>query len=183
MEDLYQSQQWGHLAVKYFNTLISKLKKAAKSKKAMYALSSVCFLEPIILPLFPEIILTPILLSKPDEKVKILLLALFMTLLGSTIAYSMSYFFGNIILNALSHLISDLELIISNMSSYGTLLPLLGSLTPMPFKVVCLSSGILKIPYTKFISGILLGRGVRYGLLLLIPQKKATANIPNQPIL
>lgn len=158
--------------MQYFNTLINKLKKAAKSKKAVYALSGVCFLEPIILPLFPEIILTPILLSKPDEKIKTLSIALIMTLIGSTISYSISYFFGNILLDALSYFIVDLQLIISNMSSYGKLLPFLGSVTPMPFKVVCLSCGILKISYTSFIIGILAGRGIRYSLLLLIPQKR-----------
>ena len=158
--------------MKYLNSFIKKLKKAARSKKAIYALSCFCFLEPIILPLFPEIILTPIFLSRPHERIKNLLIAVCMTLLGATVSYSLSYFFGDIILNALSYFIKDLKLVISNMATYGAYLPLLGSITPMPFKIVCLSCGILKIPFYNFILCILIGRSIRYSLFLLIPQKK-----------
>ena len=101
-----------------------------------------------------------------------------MTLIGSTIAYCISFFFGGMVINLLSNFITDLAQIIDNMSAYGSYLPLLGSITPMPFKVVCLSSGILQIPFNNFILGIFIGRSVRYSLLLMLPRQKKTTRKP-----
>lgn len=162
-----------------FKKIIDHLKSAAKSKRATYALVAVCLLEPIILPLFPDIIIAPILLSRPQEQLRTICIALFMTLLGCTISYCLSYFFGSIILGFLSQYIEHLEQIVANMSVHGTYLPFLGSILPMPFKVVCLSSGILKIPFHHFIIGILVGRSIRYSLPLLISyKKKVTPSVP-----
>lgn len=154
-----------------FKELVKKIQKAAKSKKALYVLASVCLLEPLMLPMFPEVILAPLLLSRPGERLKTLCLALSMTLLGSSLSYCISYFFGTFILSGLGSIIPNIKQIIENMSTYGYYLPLLGSFLPMPFKIVCLSSGLLKISFMYFLSGIFVGRLGRYSLLLMIPRR------------
>lgn len=162
-------------------SIVQRFKKAASSKKAIFALCAVCFLEPMILPLFPEIIIAPILLSRPHEQLKTLLIAISMTLLGSCCAYILSFFFGKFIIGMLSPIVTDIETIMENMAHYGTYLPFLGSLIPMPYKVVCLSCGLLKISFSYFFFGVLLGRATRYSLLLLLPKKKTDSSQKTLP--
>ena len=157
-----------------FSKMTQKLKKLAQSKKALYALSFATFLEPLILPIVPEILIAPILLSRRQEQAKTLAIALSMTLLGSSVAYFLSYNFREYVLYLLSFFMSNVGQSIENMSSYGQWMPFIGSIIPMPFKLVCLSSGVLKIPFSTFILGIFIGRLCRYSLLICIPQKIQT---------
>lgn len=163
-----------------FSIFIDNLKKVARSKKALYALSIATFLEPLILPIVPELLIAPILLSRKKEQLKTLFIALSMTLLGSSLAYFLSYNFREYVLTVLSFFMSDVGQKIENMSTYGQWMPFIGSIIPMPFKLVCLSSGVLKIPYLKFIAGIFAGRLFRYSLLFFIPKKIQQGRLKRQ---
>jgi membrane protein YqaA with SNARE-associated domain len=152
------------------------IERIAKSPKGLIAMCTICFLEPIILPIFPEIALAPVLIARKDERIKILLIALLCTLMGSLSAYTMGYFLGNVIIGALGNTALDLYMKgRAYLHYYGLFLPLIGSMLPFPLKVISWTCGLSHFNLFIFVGAIFLGRLVRYSLIFLInkiPTKK-----------
>lgn len=158
----------------WFRRIKMKMSLVAKTKKAIGLMMMICFIEPIFLPMIPELILTPILLAQKDRAFRIILLALLANILGSIFAYSSAYFAGKMLLTySGDFIISLFEKGQTYLVYYGFFLPFLGSFTPFPLKVITWTCGLTHFDFLSFIIGISGGRFLRYGLnLLFLTQKK-----------
>lgn len=144
------------------------LKTFLKKKESKWILYFISFIESIIFPIPTDPFLIPFIVT---EK-KFFRLAIFTTLfsvLGGIVAYLLGsflwesleplvevYFYG--IFNS----VNEFE---KNFLNLGILLIMFGGISPFPFKVTCLASGILGINFVIFVLASTVSRGLRFFLV------------------
>jgi len=164
------------ITIEWFEHIKKNMKKVAQSPKGFMVMCIICFLEPIILPIFPELVLAPVLLARKKERFKIVFSALVCTLLGALLAYTIGYYLGKVLISHLGEHASSLYMKGQlYLNYYGAFLPLIGSVLPFPLKVISWTCGLTHFNVIIFMSAVAVGRLARYSLLLLlnkIPSKK-----------
>ena len=148
--------------------LLEKSSKFTKSRLAYPFIFVLCFLESIIFPFPQEVFMIPMMASDRDRIFKIAWFALLGSLLGAIAAYFIGmYLFESIgmyILNLYS-LYEAFTNFSNQVSEYGFLYVFVGGFTPVPFKIVTLSSGFIGINFLIFIAASIISRSVRFFLI------------------
>ena len=148
--------------------LLEKSLKFTKSRLAYPFIFVLCFLESIIFPFPQEVFMIPMMASDRDRIFKIAWFALLGSLLGAIAAYFIGmYLFESIgmyILNLYS-LYETFTNFSNQVSEYGFLYVFVGGFTPVPFKIVTLSSGFIGINFLIFIAASIISRSIRFFLI------------------
>lgn len=148
--------------------LLEKSSKFTNSRLAYPFIFVLCFLESIIFPFPQEVFMIPMMASNRDRIFKIAWFALLGSLLGAIAAYFIGmYLFESIgmyILNLYS-LYETFTNFSNQVSEYGFLYVFIGGFTPVPFKIVTLSSGFIGINFLIFIAASIISRSVRFFLI------------------
>ena len=144
------------------------LKTFLKKKESKWILYFISFIESIIFPIPTDPFLIPFIVT---EK-KFLRLAIITTLfsvLGGIVAYSIGNYlweslepFVEIYFNGIFNSVNEFKI---NFLNLGVLLIIFGGISPFPFKVTCLASGILGINFMIFILASTASRGIRFLLV------------------
>ena len=150
---------------KYF---LEKSSRFTKSRLAYPFIFILCFLESIIFPFPQEVFMIPMMASERDRIFKIAWFALLGSLFGAIVAYFIGmYLFESIGMYILN--IYDLNESFSNfsdqVSEFGFLYVFIGGFTPVPFKIVTLSSGFIGINFLIFITASTISRSIRFFLI------------------
>ena len=148
--------------------LLEKSSKFTKSRLAYPFIFVLCFLESIIFPFPQEVFMIPMMASDRDRIFKIAWFALLGSLFGAIVAYFIGmYLFESIGMYILN--LYDLNETFSNfsdqVSEFGFLYVFIGGFTPVPFKIVTLSSGFIGINFLIFITASIISRSVRFFLI------------------
>ena len=148
--------------------LLKKSSKFTKSRLAYPFIFVLCFLESIVFPFPQEVFMIPMMASDKDRIFKIAWFALLGSLLGAIAAYFIGmYLFESIgmyILN-LYGLYETFTNFSNQVSEYGFLYVFVGGFTPVPFKIVTLSSGFIGINFLIFIAASIISRSIRFFLI------------------
>ena len=155
----------------YFSSkkyVLEKSSRFTKSRLAYPFIFILCFLESIIFPFPQEVFMIPMMASDRDRIFKIAWFALLGSLFGAIAAYFIGmYLFESIGMYILN--IYDLNESFSNfsdqVSEFGFLYVFIGGFTPVPFKIVTLSSGFIGINFLIFITASIISRSVRFFLI------------------
>ena len=148
--------------------LLEKSSRFTKSRLAYPFIFILCFLESIIFPFPQEVFMIPMMASDRDRIFKIAWFALLGSLFGAIAAYFIGmYLFESIgmyILN-LYGLYETFTNFSDQVSEYGFLYVFVGGFTPVPFKIVTLSSGFIGINFLIFIAASIISRSIRFFLI------------------
>ena len=155
----------------YFSSkiyLLNKTSQFTKSKIAYPFIFILCFTESIIFPFPQEIFMIPMMASNKERIFKIAGFALLGSLLGAIVAYLIGlYLFesiGRYILD-LYHLNESFLNFSDQIANYGFIYVFIGGFTPVPFKIITLSSGFMGINFLIFIMASLISRSIRFFLI------------------
>ena len=148
--------------------LLEKSSRFTKSRLAYPFIFILCFLESIIFPFPQEVFMIPMMASDRDRIFKIAWFALLGSLFGAIAAYFIGmYLFESIGMYILN--LYDLNESFSNfsdqVSEFGFLYVFIGGFTPVPFKIVTLSSGFIGINFLIFIAASIISRSIRFFLI------------------
>ena len=148
--------------------LLEKSSRFTKSRLAYPFIFILCFLESIIFPFPQEVFMIPMMASDRDRIFKIAWFALLGSLFGAIAAYFIGmYLFESIGMYILN--LYDLNEAFSNfsdkVSEFGFIYVFIGGFTPVPFKIVTLSSGFIGINFLIFITASIISRLVRFFLI------------------
>ena len=145
--------------------------KKSGHPKAPWFLSFISFTESSFFPVPPDILLIPMIISKKARAFYYAFLCTFFSVLGGIIGYCIGFFllnsFGLSILeyyNLNSHFTNFEEY----YKKYGTVIILGAGLTPFPFKVITIASGVFNLNIFSFILFSLIGRGLRFYLIAIL---------------
>ena len=143
--------------------------KFTKKKNSWIFLSLISFIESIFFPLPTDIFLAPAIIF---NKHKVFFLTT-ITILFSVLGGIAGYFIGQYLWSSFSQdLISfypkfenQFKIFKDNFANYGWFLVIIGGFTPMPYKIVALSAGILNLNLFIFIICSIISRGARFTLV------------------
>ena len=137
-------------------------------------LAFIAFLESFIFPIPTDAMLIPMIIAKRHEFLKISLIAIIFSVLGALIGYLIGYvFFNEIGIKIFEFYGVDPSFWKSKVSSEGgaiawmTLLAIAG-FSPVPFKLLTISSGFVNFNLVYFVIVALITRGSRFFLITFL---------------
>ena len=140
----------------------------SKKKYALSFLLIVAFLESFIFPIPPDIFLIFLILA---QKKKAFYLAFYCTVL-SVAGGILGYFIGSFFFDSLGQGILNYynlnEKFLTFSESYnefGALIVAAGGFTPIPYKIITIFSGFVKMDFFEFTIASVISRGARFFLI------------------
>jgi len=154
----------------YFKTI-----KLAGHKSSKFFLGIMSFIESFIFPIPPDILIIPMTIAKKHDWIKIALIATVGSVLGACLGYFIGYVFFNEIGIKIFELygVDNTSFLKDKMSSEGgtiawlTLLAIAG-FTPVPFKLLTITSGFVHFNIFYFIIVSLITRGSRFFIIAFL---------------
>ena len=157
-----------------FKELYLKSIKLAGHKKSKFFLGFISFIESFIFPIPPDVLIIPMTIAKRQEWIKIALIATIGSVLGACLGYFIGYvFFNEIGIKIFEFYGVDPSFWKNKISSEGgviawmTLLAIAG-FSPVPFKLLTISSGFINFNIVYFVIISLLTRGSRFFLIAFL---------------
>ena len=157
-----------------FKELYLKSIKLAGHKKSKFFLSFFSFIESFIFPIPPDVLIIPMTIAKRQEWIRIAFIATISSVLGACLGYFIGYvFFNEIGIKIFEFYGVDPSFWKNKVSSDGgviawiTLLAIAG-FSPVPFKLLTISSGFINFNIAYFIVISLLTRGSRFFLIAFL---------------
>ena len=151
-----------------FKTLYLKSISLAGHKNSKFFLGFISFIESFIFPIPPDVIIIPMTIAKKQQWIKIALIATVGSVLGACLGYFIGYiFFNEVGIKIFEFYGVDPSFWKNKISSEGgelawiTLLAIAG-FSPVPFKLLTISSGFVHFNLAYFIIVSLLTRGSRF---------------------
>ncbi len=155
-----------------FKEIYNKSIKLAGHKSSKSILGFIAFIESFIFPVPPDVLIIPMTIAKKKEWFNIFLIATIGSVLGACLGYFIGYVFFNEIGIKIFELYSvdNTSFLKDKVSSEGgviawiTLLAIAG-FTPVPFKLLTITSGFVHFNIFYFILVSFLTRGTRFFII------------------
>ena len=152
-----------------FNTVVKKSLDYSARRFSWIYLSFISFIESIFFPIPTDIFLAPMILANRDRTFFLIMITIVFSVLGGLFGYLMGYYFWEYISPKIDYInpsFSDGFLIFKeHFDDMGWMLILIGGFTPLPFKVITISSGIMNLDIYLFTICSLISRSARFFLV------------------
>ncbi len=151
-----------------FKPLYNRLIALSESRHAPYALAAVAFAESSVFPIPPDVLLAPMALAQPRRAWAYALICTVASVLGGVLGYAIGALLYDTVGQWLIHLYGYADRMAALKESYakwGALVILLKGLTPIPYKLVTIVSGLLGYNFALFVGLSVLTRGARFFLV------------------
>jgi len=155
-----------------FKEIYNKSIKLAGHKSSKSILGFISFIESFIFPIPPDVLIIPMTIAKRNEWFKIFLIATTGSILGACLGYFIGLVFFNEIGIKIFELygVDNTSFLKDKVSSEGgiiawmTLLAIAG-FTPVPFKLLTITSGFVHFNFFYFLITCLITRGLRFFII------------------
>lgn len=137
------------------------IEKYTNEKLVTFYISLFSITESVVNPVPVEVILIPSVIKFRKKFIKFALIASIMSTIGALIGYLLGFYLEEYMIRNFIDLSDFGEL----YGSYGPLIILIGAVTPFPFKLVTIASGIFKINVFYLIVYSFIGRYFRYQIV------------------
>ena len=165
-----------------FKELYNKTIKLAGHKSSKLILGITSFIESFIFPIPPDVLIIPMTIAKKNDWVKIAFVATTGSVLGALLGYLIGFVFFNEIGIKIFELygVDNTSFLKEKFSSEGgviawmTLLAIAG-FTPVPFKLLTITSGFVGFNIFYFLIVSAITRGTRFFLISFLIGKFGSA--------
>lgn len=160
--------------MKLFQPLYERAMRWAAHPRAEGWLGFLSFVEAIIFPVMPEVMLAPMVLARPRRWFRMASISLVGSLLGALVGYAL----GHYAFHALRPLLGELgwlpriDALVLQLQQDVAQHPwnafwalVIAGFMPIPLKIFTWASGIVGVPLPAFIAAMFVGRGKRVYLL------------------
>ncbi|WP_036281470.1 YqaA family protein [Methylocystis sp. ATCC 49242] len=140
----------------------------AQSRHAPFALGAIAFAESSFFPVPPDVILVPMTLAEPKKAWYFAALCTIASVAGGALGYAFGALFYDTIglwLINLYGYAEKMDALRAFYAQWGAIFILVKGLTPIPYKLVTIVSGLLAYNFPLFIGLSLITRGARFFLL------------------
>jgi membrane protein YqaA with SNARE-associated domain len=158
-------------------SLYDKCVAWAGYRYAKQILAIEAFIESSFFPIPPDVMIIPMVISKKNEFIRIALIATIFSVLGALFGYYIGYSLNEIAIKIFEFYGYEYsDTFKEKFSTRGGLMAWLGILftagfTPLPFKLLTISSGIIHYNLITFISICIVTRGLRFFLVAYLTYK------------
>ncbi len=149
----------------------------AESPYALAILAMIAFAESSFFPIPQEAMMIPMIVAAPHRAWLIAGVTTLASVAGAAFGYGIGYFFYDSIGLQLLEFYGKADRYTEFQAlsaEYGNWVVAIGAITPFPFKVTTIVSGLLQMDFASFIGVSLLGRGFRFFLIAALLWKFGT---------
>ena len=155
-----------------FNMILKKLYNkilliSAKPKAEVF-LGTIAFTESSFFPIPPDLLLLPMALSRPIKWLRLAIITTFFSVLGGIFGYFIGVFLWDTIGQSIIefyHLENQFDLFKKNYNEKGALIVFVAGFTPIPYKLITISSGGMHLDLITFVIASFISRGARFFIL------------------
>lgn len=150
------------------NRLYARTLALASIRYAVAALAVIAFAESAFFPLPPDLLLIPMILARPRQAFLLAGLCTVMSVLGGFLGYAIGYFLFDAIgrpILEFYHAMGRYEALKAGFAHWGVWIIIIKGLTPIPYKLVTIASGVVRFPIVPFAFASLVSRSLRFFLL------------------
>ena len=156
------------------NLIETRIRAFSNTRFAMPFVFFIGYIEAIIFPIPQEVFMVPMMLSERTKVFRIVFFSIFGSIIGGLTAYYLGLlFFDSLVLPIIDfYNYSESFLYFKNqINEYGFIYVFIGGFTPLPFKIITLSSGALNIPILNFLLAAILSRSIRFYMIGFLTYK------------
>lgn len=148
-----------------FRKLYDWMMEKAASDRAPHALFGVSFIESSFFPLPPDLMLIPMCIAKRAKAWSYATICTVASVLGGAFGYVIGYalfeIIGQPILNFYGYA-AQFDQFAAQYNEYGAWIVFMAGLTPFPYKVITIASGVAEMNFLIFMVASVVGRGMRF---------------------
>jgi membrane protein YqaA with SNARE-associated domain len=148
-----------------FRSLYDWTLRLASHRHAVRSLAIVSFCESSFFPIPPDVVLVPVVLQNRDQAYRIALICTIASVLGGMLGYAIGYFLlesvGDWLIRAYG-MGDKIEQFQEMYGRWGAAIILAKGLTPIPFKLVTIASGIAQFNFGLFVLTATITRAARF---------------------
>lgn len=155
-----------------FNGFVRKIYDSvihlSSSKYALAWLFVISFVESSFFPIPPDIMLIPMILATPKKAWKIAGVCTLASVIGAYLGYVIGFYFFELIAEPLLEFYGYLDKFneFKNLySEYGAWIVFGAGITPFPYKIITIASGVVQLNLAVFTVASIIARGMRFFLI------------------
>ena len=144
--------------------------RQAAGRHATTSLAVVSFTESSFFPVPPDVMLAPMVFARPDRAYFYATVCTVASVLGALLGYAIGYWLEPVGMWILSLLgkADTFEASKALFQQHGAWVILIKGLTPIPFKLITIASGIFQFNLALFVALCVLTRGARFFLVAFV---------------
>jgi len=154
-----------------FRSLYDWTLRLAHHRHAVRSMAAVSFAESSFFPIPPDVMLVPMVLANRDRAYWIATVCTVSSVAGGLLGYAIGAFLWDSVgqwLAQLYHLTDKMEGLKALYDQWGSLVILVKGLTPIPFKLVTIASGVFAFNFPLFVLLAAITRGFRFFLIAFL---------------
>jgi membrane protein YqaA with SNARE-associated domain len=148
--------------------LYDRTMRLAGHKHAMKALFGVSFIESSVFPIPPDVMLMPMVLANRNRAWAIALVCTIASVLGGMAGYAIGFFLWETIGQPVLDFYGKLDRFHEFQGMYneaGAWIVFFAGVTPFPYKVITIASGVTQLDIAVFTAASVAARGLRFFLV------------------
>ena len=155
--------------MKIFGPVYDRALVWARHRHATWWLAFISFIEAVVFPVPPEVMLVPMALAQPRRAYWYATVSLAASTLGALVGYALGSYALDLLTPWMQRLgyWDEFEKVAVLAAKNGFWLLLIGGFTPIPFKLLTIASGAVGMPLLPFLAGAIIGRGKRVFLIAM----------------
>lgn len=137
----------------------------AAHRHARWGLALISFVESSVFPIPPDIILIPMVLAQRAMAWVYAAICTLSSVAGGVMGYAIGYFLFDTVGTAILDFYGKAEEFSTFQAQYnewGVWIVLIAGLTPFPYKIITIASGVTALNFPIFIIASLVARGIRF---------------------
>src|SRR6202050_4673489 len=140
----------------------------AAGPNAIWALIAVAFAESSFFPLPPDILLIPMMLARPRDAGRLAAVCLGLPWVGGLRGYAIGYWGFDLVgrpILEFYHAMPRYDALKAGFDRWGVWIIIIKGMTPIPYKLVTIASGVAHFDLLAFIGASIISRSLRFFLL------------------
>ena len=137
----------------------------ASHRHAMWALVAVAFIESSVFPIPPDVLMIPMVLAARERAFWIATVATLASVAGGCLGYAIGFFFMDAVGTPILEFYGKTESfdqLAARFNEMGGWAVLIAGVTPFPYKVITIFSGVTQLDFTLFMGISVLARALRF---------------------
>lgn len=146
----------------------SRIERMLHSKHAGWWLGVISFTESLFAPILIDPFLVALIFAKREAWIRYIGISVIFSVLGGIAGYLLGLLFYDTIgkpILEIYNLTANFDAFAQEIDTNGFVFVLLGALTPVPYKLIAIASGLFKMNFVTFLFASVVGRFLRLGLV------------------
>ena len=149
-------------------SLYERTLRLAAGPNALAALLAVSFVESSFFPIPPDILLIPMILARPRDAWRLAALCTLASVAGGLLGYAIGYFLFDAIGRPILEFYNAMDrydALRAAFQQWGVWIIILKGMTPIPYKLITIASGVAQFPLALFVAASIVSRSLRFFLV------------------